>query len=63
MFKATNWPHSIGLLYGAFTEYLGFSAHTDEWKVMALAAYGRDDKRLDRMFDEVVQLKEEVATK
>ena len=31
-------PHSLGLLYGTFTEFLGFTPHFDEWKVMALAA-------------------------
>ena len=42
-FKSTLWPHSVGLLYAAITEYLGFSPHSDEWKVMALAAYGNRD--------------------
>ena len=36
-------PHSLGLFYGAFTEFLGFTPHSDEWKVMALA--GRDFKQ------------------
>ena len=31
-------PHSLGLFYGAFTEFLGFTPHSDEWKVMALAS-------------------------
>ncbi|RIQ12392.1 carbamoyltransferase family protein [Jiangella rhizosphaerae] len=34
-------PHSIGLLYEDVTEYLGFLRSSDEYKVMALAAYGR----------------------
>lgn len=34
-----NFPHSIGLFYMTFTEYLGFQTHSDEWKVMALGAY------------------------
>ena len=38
-----NLPHSLGLLYGTITEYLGFTPHTDEWKVMALASYGCED--------------------
>lgn len=33
-------PHSLGLVYSAITEFLGFQAHVDEWKVMALASYG-----------------------
>ena len=35
------WPNSLGLLYAAFTEYLGFQPYCDEWKVMGLAPYGR----------------------
>lgn len=35
--KAVKIPHSLGLFYGAFTEFLGFTPHSDEWKVMALA--------------------------
>ncbi len=36
------YPHSLGLFYGLFTQYLGFSPHSDEWKVMALASYGSE---------------------
>jgi carbamoyltransferase len=36
-----RFPSSIGLLYNAITEYLGFQPDSDEGKVMALAAYGR----------------------
>lgn len=36
--KTIQLPHSLGLFYGAFTEFLGFTPHSDEWKVMALAA-------------------------
>jgi carbamoyltransferase len=35
------WPNSLGLLYAAFTEYLGFQPYSDEWKVMGLAPYGQ----------------------
>jgi carbamoyltransferase len=34
------WPNSLGLFYAQFTEYLGFQANSDEWKVMGLAPYG-----------------------
>lgn len=37
----TPHPHSIGLLYGAVTQYLGFKADCDEGKTMGLAAYGK----------------------
>ncbi len=38
--QVVNLPHSIGLLYAAITEFIGFKPHSDEWKVMALASYG-----------------------
>ena len=34
-------PHSLGLLYESLTEYLGFKRSSDEYKVMAMASYGR----------------------
>lgn len=34
-------PHSLGIFYSVITEYLGFRPHSDEWKVMALAALGK----------------------
>jgi carbamoyltransferase len=36
-----NFPHSLGLLYSAFTCYLGFKVNSDEYKVMGLAPYGK----------------------
>jgi len=38
--KQTNFPHSIGLLYSAFTYYLGFKVNSGEYKLMGLAPYG-----------------------
>src|SRR5262249_30326303 len=35
-----DWPLSLGHIYTAFTEYLGFSPFSDEYKVMGLAPYG-----------------------
>jgi carbamoyltransferase len=35
------YPHSLGIFYQAMTQYLGFRAYGDEYKVMGLAAYGR----------------------
>lgn len=35
-----NWPDSLGHIYAAFTEYLGFQPFSDEYKVMGLAPYG-----------------------
>ena len=37
---AVDWPCSLGHLYAAFTEYLGFQAFSDEYRVMGLAPYG-----------------------
>jgi len=39
LIKGINYPHSLGALYSTFTEFLGFKANSDEWKVMALASY------------------------
>lgn len=39
-------PHSLGWLYAAFTEYLGFHAYDGEYKLMGLAAYGKPDEDL-----------------
>jgi len=39
--KHLNFPHSLGLLYSAFTYYLGFKVNCDEYKVMGLAPYGQ----------------------
>jgi carbamoyltransferase len=40
------FPHSLGLFYGAVTQYLGFKPDSDEWKVMALASFGDPDEYL-----------------
>ena len=36
-----NYPHSLGIFYTAFTQYLGFPHYGDEYKVMGLAPYGQ----------------------
>ncbi len=38
--QQVNYPHSIGIFYTAFTQYLGFPHYGDEYKVMGLAPYG-----------------------
>ncbi|WP_394829537.1 carbamoyltransferase [Pendulispora albinea] len=50
-------PHSLGLLYAAVTQHLGFKHTSDEWKVMGLAPYGESDRKLDRFFQELVLLR------
>ena len=39
--KEIHFPHSLGLLYSAFTYYLGFKVNSGEYKVMGLASYGK----------------------
>ncbi|OUU78287.1 MAG: hypothetical protein CBC38_07925 [Gammaproteobacteria bacterium TMED78] len=39
--KEINFPHSIGLLYSAFTYYIGFKVNSGEYKLMGLAPYGK----------------------
>ena len=39
----TPFPHSIGAVYASMTQYLGYRANSDEWKVMGLAAYGEPE--------------------
>ncbi len=48
-----DFPHSLGLLYGAVTEFLGFRANSDEWKVMALSSYSKRPNKFDKIFDKV----------
>jgi len=54
--REINFPHSIGLLYSAFTYYTGFKVNSGEYKVMGLAPYG-EPKYLDKIFDHLVDLK------
>lgn len=41
--RSVNYPHSLGLFYGAITEYLGFKPDRDEGKVMGMAGFGISD--------------------
>ncbi|WP_353125158.1 carbamoyltransferase family protein [Parapedobacter pyrenivorans] len=41
LLKELQYPHSLGLLYSAFTYYLGFKVNSDEYKLMGLAPYGK----------------------
>ena len=45
VFNRIEYPHSIGLFYGTFTEFLGYRINNDEWKVMALGALSNDEKQ------------------
>ena len=54
---STKFPQSLGLMYSAVTDYLGFNINDGEYKVMALAAYGKG--QLNDGFFEVVNSKNE----
>ena len=51
-----TFPHSLGLLYSAFTYYTGFKVNSGEYKVMGLAPYG-EPKYVDLIMDELIDLK------
>lgn len=38
------FPHSLGIMYATFTEFLGFQPNSDEWKIMGAAAYGNAER-------------------
>lgn len=54
--KEIHFPHSLGLLYSAFTYYTGFKVNSGEYKVMGLAPYG-EPKYVKQIFDYLVDLK------
>ena len=54
--KEIHFPHSLGLLYSAFTYYIGFRVNSGEYKVMGLAPYG-EPKYKDLILDKLVDLK------
>ncbi|SDD34767.1 carbamoyltransferase [Mucilaginibacter pineti] len=56
LIKEIKFPHSVGLLYAAFTYYLGFKVNSDEYKVMGLAPYG--EPRYEQLiYDQLIDLK------
>ncbi len=56
--KEIKFPHSLGLLYSAFTYYLGFKVNVDEYKVMGLAPYG-EPVYADLILQHIVDVKED----
>jgi carbamoyltransferase len=56
MFQEIYFPHSLGLLYAAFTYYTGFKVNSGEYKVMGLAPYG-EPKYAQRILDSLIDLK------
>ena len=54
--KEIHFPHSLGLLYSAFTYYTGFKVNSGEYKVMGLAPYGRP-RYAQTILDNLIDLK------
>lgn len=57
LFKTIDFPHSVGLLYSAFTAFLGFTVNNSEYKVMGLAPYG-EPKYYDKI-RKLIDIKED----
>lgn len=57
-----RYPHSLGMLYSAFTYYTGFKVNSGEYKVMGLAPYG-EPRYVDRILTDVLELKEDGSFK
>ncbi|MFH1836950.1 MAG: carbamoyltransferase [Candidatus Omnitrophota bacterium] len=53
-----HFPHSLGLLYSAFTYYCGFKVNSGEYKLMGLAPYG-EPKYVDKILDNLIDIKDD----
>jgi carbamoyltransferase len=62
LLKEIRFPHSLGLLYSAFTYYLGFKVNSAEYKVMGAAPYGKP-RFADLILKELVDLREDGSFK
>ena len=58
MKQELHFPHSIGLLYSAFTYYAGFKVNSGEYKVMGLAPYG-EPRFVQKIYDHILDLRED----
>jgi carbamoyltransferase len=56
--KELKFPHSLGLLYSAFTSYCGFRINSGEYKMMGLAPYG-EPRFVDLIYDHLVDVKDD----
>ena len=50
------YPHSVGLFYGTFTDFLGFTPDVDEWKVMALSSFSKGPNEYDAKIRSLINL-------
>ena len=62
LLKELHFPHSIGLLYSAFTYFTGFKVNSGEYKLMGLAPYG-EPKYVDLIRNELIDLREDGSFK
>ena len=53
--KELQFPHSVGLLYSAFTYYIGFAVNSGEYKLMGLAPYGNPDSQRTADFKKKIE--------
>ncbi len=58
LLKELHFPHSLGLLYSAFTYYTGFKVNSGEYKVMGLAPYG-EPRYVRQILNELIDLSED----
>ncbi|MCH9271757.1 carbamoyltransferase [Pantoea ananatis] len=56
--NAISYPHSLGLLYSAFTDFCGFKVDSGEYKLMGLAPYG-EPVYVQKILDELINLRED----
>ena len=56
--REIRFPHSLGMLYAAFTYYLGFKVNDGEYKVMGLAPYG-EPRFVDLIYDKLIDVKDD----
>jgi carbamoyltransferase len=62
LFREIRFPHSLGLLYSAFTYYLGFKVNSAEYKVMGLAPYGKP-VHYERIMRDMIHVNEDGSFK
>ena len=58
LLKEIYFPHSLGLLYSAFTQYLGFKVNSGEYKMMGLAPYGKP-KYATKIRENIIDIKDD----
>jgi carbamoyltransferase len=57
LLKRLKVPHSIGSFYSTFTDFFGYKVDSDEWKVMALSAFGSKNNKYYQIIKKIINLK------